>query len=73
MENRVINLVKKVFKLNDNQISINTKESDINNWDSLGHLNLILELEKEFNIKINVIDALKLDNIKDIVTYLENK
>ena len=43
---------KKIFKIDINKISTKTSSKTISNWDSISHVNLILEIEKKFNIKI---------------------
>lgn len=41
-----------VFEMPIELISENSSSDNIENWDSLRHLNLILALEEEFNISI---------------------
>ena len=46
MENRILEIMEKVFKTEVNE---NITQNLCNEWDSLRHLNLIIELEKEFD------------------------
>jgi len=39
---------------------------DVPGWNSLGHLNLILELEREFGIRFSDEDMLQLDSVASI-------
>ena len=68
-------LIKKIISKNAN---INYKDLDIKTssenqirWDSLAHIRIILDIEKEFKIKINTSQASELNSIKKILDYLE--
>jgi len=39
-------------------------------WDSLGHISVMVSLEKEFDIEVNEGNIEKLRTINDIVNYL---
>ena len=64
--------LKKAFpssKINKN--IINLKIGSLKKWDSLGNLNLILEIEKEFNIKFNSNTFTKIKSIQDILKQIK--
>lgn len=55
MENindRIKNVMSAVFDVPMDSITDTSSADDIENWDSLRHLNLILGLEEEFDITI---------------------
>ena len=43
---------------------------EFKNWDSLKHYYLLLNVEKEFNIKFSTISFSKLKNIKQILNEI---
>lgn len=43
------------------------------NWDSLGHLRLILALETEYGVAIPDDDAIRLVDVQRIATFLRTK
>ena len=43
------------------------------NWDSLAHMELIAQLEDEFDIEIDLNDAKKISRYEDILTILTQK
>ena len=45
----------------------NLKYQDVKEWDSVGHMNLIGELEDAFNIELDI------DDITDFSSYQEGK
>ena len=50
MEERLRQIMGKVFNVPSNRITAETKVETIENWDSLHHINLVLALEQEFQI-----------------------
>tara|TARA_B110000444_G_C18328103_1_gene361575 strand:+ start:173 stop:406 length:234 start_codon:yes stop_codon:yes gene_type:complete len=48
----------------------NLKIGDLKEWDSLGHVNLLLEIEKIFKLKFESKIFLSLDSIKKIKKHL---
>ncbi len=46
---------------------------DIAGWDSLNHVILIRELEKEFELEIDLFEALELTGTRSIVDFIEMK
>ena len=50
MEKKQICLeVAKALKLKAEQVNENSSSSDMDNWDSLGHISLIMHLDKKYN------------------------
>lgn len=45
---------------------------DVDGWDSLNFLDIIMGLEKEFDIRIDGLDAANLTTVPSIVDYLQN-
>ncbi len=63
--------VEMVFRevFDDQSISINdgTTSEDIEDWDSLEHINLIVAIENTFNIKFNMGEVNKFKNVGEMV------
>lgn len=71
LEIKIYNIFKKLFQITENNIN-NAKINKIEKWDSLTHINLILEIEKVFKIKkISNKDIPKLNSYKEILKYLK--
>ena len=70
-DEEVLNLInksfKKIFKDKNLIININTKADDIEKWDSLNHIKIIIELQKKLGIKINSSDIHKFSSVKDFI------
>ncbi len=53
MENSIKRVMADVFGIDIGLINGNSSPDDIENWDSLKHMNLIVALEEEFDIEFN--------------------
>lgn len=49
MEQEIFNVIAKALDLDATQINLETNSNDLEEWDSLGHLSLLMELDKAFN------------------------
>ena len=46
---------------------------DVEDWDSLTHIQLVVEIEKEFNVKFTTDEVLELKNVGEFITLLKKK
>lgn len=60
-------IFRKVFELSSSEDVTNLEYQGIENWDSLGHMALVAELEKVFNI------SLDMDEVIDLSSYKQGK
>lgn len=74
--NDILERVNKVFRVvfdkEDLIITENTSADDIEEWDSLQHINIIAMLEKEFNIEFDIDQIVLLENVGDMVRIIQN-
>ena len=66
IESDLFKIIAKVFGLMDNSINMSTSQENLENWDSLNHILLIVEVEKKFNIKFKVGEISELNSVKKI-------
>ena len=50
-----------------------TKSSDIEDWDSLAHIQLISEIENHFGIQFTLQEAVAASNVSEFVQIIESK
>ena len=68
---KVIKIISVVTKVDIKQINETSSMNDLIKWDSLAHLNIILEIEKKINKKIDASMMSELTSVKSIIDYLK--
>jgi acyl carrier protein len=68
---RVYGVITDVFGVPPEQLGPATVREDIAEWDSLGHLNLMLALEEAFNVSFTVEEMADLTSVKAIVDKVQ--
>lgn len=71
MEEKVKALIASVLKISVEEISLDTEIGELDEWDSLHNMEIIAELEKEFNIKITSDMFIDLENVSDIISLID--
>ena len=59
-----------VFRVSEDKISDMAKMSDVSGWDSLSHMNLIVEIEREYGIQLSGDDIAEMQSISKIMEIL---
>ena len=70
LEKKIEDVMKAVFEISVGEIDEESSIDNIDLWDSMGHIKLILSLEKDFGIQFNggeVIEMVKYSKIKEII------
>ena len=55
------------------QIKEEYSSKDIDGWDSLNHINIIVEAEKTFGVKFSTKDIRALKNVQEFVDLIQSK
>jgi acyl carrier protein len=74
---QIFDQVQKIFRdVFDNQslaIKPEMNSADIEDWDSLAQINLVVAMEKEFSLSFKLAEIQALDNIGGMVDLIERK
>ena len=62
-----------VFDLDELELTDETSANDIEEWDSLSHIQLIVAIEKVFGIKFTSLEIMKWRNVGEMVTSMLEK
>ncbi|MGD0382167.1 MAG: acyl carrier protein [Thermoguttaceae bacterium] len=73
MRERLANIFHKAFGLDINSFSPNIAPEDVPNWDSIGHMNLVMYLEQEFNQRFEVDEIMEMSSPAKIMEILAAK
>ena len=71
MEEKVLEILKDLFELDsmDNTIS----QASCEKWDSMGQLNLVVELESEFDVTLEPEEIAEMTSFDKIIEILNSK
>ena len=68
---RLAEIFAGVFDEDTIQITPELSAKDVDGWDSLTHIRLILTVEKAFKIKFSTSEIGKLENVGDLVSLIK--
>tara|TARA_B110000003_G_C16608394_1_gene518435 strand:- start:1120 stop:1350 length:231 start_codon:yes stop_codon:yes gene_type:complete len=69
----LLEFVAEIFAVEKDSLKLETAPGDFPEWDSLGHLNLLTELEEKFNISFDMDETMSIQSIADLKKTLEDK
>lgn len=73
----LLNIVQEIFRdiFDDDSliIDLTTNSSDIDDWDSLNHINLVVAIEKEIKIKFNFEELALMKNVGEMLDLILKK
>lgn len=71
MEEKVLEILKNVFELET--VDTTCSQQTCEKWDSMGQLNLVVELESEFDISLEPEEIGEMTSYEDVVRILKSK
>lgn len=69
----VRDIMTDVFDLDELSIDRDTTADDVDEWDSLSHIRLMVAIEREFGIKFKNSEIASLTNVGDLVDMIAAK
>jgi acyl carrier protein len=70
---RVAAEMVKVFRCDPSIIGPQTCAADIDGWDSLNNIRMLLLLEEAFSIRFTGMEAASLENVGELVALIDSK
>ena len=71
--NTITGIMRDVFDEDDLEVSEETSAEDVEEWDSLSHVRLIVAVERKFGFKFKNSEIESLKNVGDLVNMVETK
>ena len=68
---RLGDIFKDVFDEDSIELTPSLSAKDVDGWDSLTHIRLILTIERAFKIKFSTSEIGKLENVGDLVKLIQ--
>lgn len=70
---RLDTIFRDVFDDPSLEVNGSMMAADVEGWDSLSHINLIVAVEKEFKIRLTTAEVRGLNNVGDLMTLISKK
>jgi acyl carrier protein len=70
---RVNEIFRSVFDDPNLTVSLSTTAKDVPGWDSIVHITLVIEIERQFDVKFGMAEIERLRNVGDLVSVLAEK
>ena len=67
---RLNNVFRDIFDDESIVVTAETTSKDIEDWDSLEHINLVVAVEQEFGIKFNMNEVTTMKNVGEMVDII---
>lgn len=71
MEEKVFKILKDVLEMDE--VSMNTSQDNCENWNSLRHLNLVSELEDEFDVEFEPEEIAEMHSVNSIIEIIKKR
>ena len=66
-------IFNKVFERDDIVVTRKTSAKDVDEWDSLAQIDLVVSMEKKFGIKFSLDELLEIQNLGEAADLIVNK
>lgn len=73
MEKKLKDICATIFEIDASIINNDSSPDNIETWDSMNHMNLILAVEEEFQLKILDDDAVEMLSFLELLSYLKKR
>ncbi len=70
---RVVKVLSQVLGTPAEKVSTVDKFTDLEKWDSLYHINVVLGIEKEFGLHFDIQEVMLINSIKSVVDLVNKK
>ena len=72
MEKKIKQIMSQVFNIDAQEITEDSTQDTIGNWDSLRHMSLVMALEDEFGLELDENQIIEMMSFKLIINVLND-
>jgi len=73
VQGRIEEIVATMFNVPVETVNLASSPATIENWDSMGQLMLVLEIEQQFGVQLAPEDVESIVNVQSVVSLIESK
>ena len=69
----VTTIIQEVLELPDLNVTVNTSAADVDEWDSMTHIQLISAIESKYKVRFALGELQALKNVGDMIELIQKK
>lgn len=73
MDKKLQGLLADVFGVRESEIAAETVKEDVESWDSLKQMDLVMSLERAYDLTLDIQDIVAMTSVAAIAQVLRNK
>lgn len=73
MEERLLEIVAEILQMDRNDVSMDLERENEEKWDSLAHVQLVTEIETEFDCEIGFDEVDEVKSVKDFIKFINGE
>lgn len=73
MNKQLAEVLAEVFGLRTTEIQPGLQKCDVGTWDSLKQMDLVMSLERKYDIALEIADILRMTSVAEIIDVLQEK
>ena len=66
VDQKIKRIVLETLKIKESDYNDDLTAGDLPAWDSIGHVNLLMAVEREFDVAFDVTDAIDIESVGDL-------
>ena len=70
---RVETIFREELEQSDLRVSMQTAATDLENWDSLAHIRLVVAVERAFDVQLDVSEIESIDSVRDFYDAVKRR
>lgn len=73
VKEKVIEIIANVLNVKSSEITLESTVGDFPTWDSLGQLNILQNVQDEFEVEFEPEEMMDIEDVNDIIKAVESK
>ena len=73
VKEKVIEIIAGVLEIQPSEITLESTVGDFPTWDSLGQLNILQNVQDEFEVEFEPEEMMDIEDVNDIIKAVESK
>ena len=73
IEAKITEIFSRVVDVPLDSVSISMTPSDVENWDSMKHIMLLLAVESDFELKFSYLEMVSIGTLAELIDLVESK